>query len=147
MKTRWIQMMGAGLLAAGWLWTAGGCENAETDTALAVDPPSSVVRGEGATVFLTAFDPDQSVYVKSSDDSSVVETNAMGAQIMLPLAWRVTNPDLGGILSSGGYSAVYESRGVIGQNVVIVEDRFGREGVAVINQRDEEDPAEEEVVE
>jgi hypothetical protein len=106
-----------------------------------------VVRGEGATVFLTAFDPDQSVYAKSSDDSSVVETNAMGAQIMLPLAWRVTNPDLGGILSSGGYSAVYESRGVIGQNVVIVEDRFGREGVAVINQRDEEDPAEEEVVE
>ena len=42
---------------------------------------------------------------------------------------------LGRILSSAGYTAIYESYGGKGQNVVTVCDQVGRAGVAVVNHR------------
>lgn len=143
MKTKWMQASGAGLVVAALLGFGAGCgEDAETDTALAVSPASSTVYADGATVFLTVYDPDEIVYgadaaahAKASLDSDVDETNSIVSHILLPLEWGVVNPALGRIMASGGYSAVYESYGPRGQNYVTVRDQAGREGIAAIEQR------------
>lgn len=121
MKTtkKWI----IGLTTAAILaFLAAGCEDADTGSAMSVTPETSNLSGQGATVVLTAKLPGTSMVSNRSD------------QIILPLSWSVSNPSLGGILSSRGYTAVYESNGKDGQNVVIAEDAYGHEGLAVINQ-------------
>ncbi len=139
MKTKWIKTMSAGLAMVGLLGLAAGCgEDAETDTALAVTPASSTVYADGATVFLTAYDPDQGVYemrAKVSLDSDVPETSNLNSHILLPLEWSVVNPAMGRIMASAGYSAVYESYGPRGQNYILVRDQGGREGIASVEQR------------
>lgn len=135
MKAKWIQVIMAAVAAAGLLGLAGGCEDAETDTALAVDPARSETTGKGETVVLTVYDPDEEVYNKASANSSVSESNALNAQILLPLEWRVSNGGLGRIASSAGYAAIYESYGTEGQNYVTVQDQIGRKGTAVVEQR------------
>ena len=135
MKTKGMKAMGAGLALAALLGLAGGCEDAETDTALAVDPSSSETTGKGETVVLTAYDPDEVVYAKASVDSTVSESNSISAQILLPLEWRVSNGGLGRIASSAGYAAIYESYGTEGQNYITVQDQIGRKGTAVVEQR------------
>lgn len=125
MKTKWIQAIVAvaAVAVAGGLMA--GCDDAETDSALQIVPANSVITGQGTTLFLTASDPD-------AVDASATNLNDMA---ILPLQWSVSNPTLGRILSSAGYNAVYESHGGRGQNIVIVTDRFGREGLAVVNHR------------
>lgn len=103
---------------------ATGCEDAETESGLTLTPASSELIGQGATVLLTA-------------ELAVEPGTNVHDQVILPLTWSVSNPSLGGILRSAGYTAVYESNGRIGQNVVICRDGFGREGLASINQRRE----------
>ena len=156
MRTTITKTAGPGLiLAALLLGFAAGCgDEAETDTALGIYPASSTVYADGATVFLTAYDPDAGVYnteewtptaqrAKASWDSDVSETNSLATQILLPLEWSVVNPGMGRIMVSGGYSAVYESYGPRGQNYVVVHDQAGREGIAAIEQRWQEgDPQE-----
>lgn len=144
MKTKWMKAIGAGLVLAGWLGFAAGCgDDVETDTALAIDPAKSEITGQGTTVFMTVWDPDSAVYetipsqrAKSgSQDSATTLTNGLSSQIMLPLEWSVSNPSLGRIYMCRGYSAVYESLGGRGQNIVVVTDAAGREGLAVVEQR------------
>lgn len=147
MKTKPLEPIIRGMaMAALAIGLAAGCDEAETDSALAVDPARSEVVGIGATVLLTAFDPDQGVYTysptpdqyrvaKAAQTPSVEETAALSAQIILPLKWHVSNPALGRIASQGGYSAIYESFGGRGQNYITVKDQFGREGIAVVSQR------------
>lgn len=144
-----MKLLAAGLAAAGGIWFMAGCEEVDTDSALAITPDSAQLSGKGATVFMTAFDPDGGVYGyspapneyieksagKSAQDPEIGTSSNLSSQIALPLVWRVSNPALGGIAASGGYSAVYESSGVEGQNYVYVEDQFDRQGVAVIVQR------------
>lgn len=156
MKTTSRMATGTGLaLAALLLGFAAGCgEDAQTDTALGIFPASATVYADGATVYLTAYDPDAGVYnteereptaqrAKASWDSDVSETNSLATQILLPLEWSVVNPGMGRIMVSGGYSAVYESYGPRGQNYVVVRDQAGREGIAVIEQRWQEGDPEE----
>ena len=141
---------GGGLAAL--MGFAAGCgEDAQTDSALAVYPASSTVYADGATVFLTVYDPDENVYeadvaahAKASLDSDVDQTNTVASQILLPLEWSVANPAMGRIMAVGGYSAVYESYGPRGQNYVAVRDQAGREGIAAIEQRWHENDPEEE---
>ena len=152
MKTKWWKTIAAGLVLVALLGFAAGCgEDAQTDSALAVYPATSTVYADGATVFLTVYDPDQNVYqddvaahAKVSLDSDVDQTNTVASQILLPLEWSVGNPGLGRILAAGGYSAVYESYGPRGQNYVVVRDQAGREGIAAIEQRWHEGDPEEE---
>ena len=152
MKTKRMQAIGAAGIMAAVLGFAAGCgEDAQTDAALAVYPPSSTVYADGATVFLTVYDPDESVYgadaaarAKASLDSDVDQTNSVASHILLPLEWSVANPALGRIMAAGGYSAVYESYGPRGQNYVAVRDQAGREGIAAIEQRWHENDPEEE---
>ncbi len=155
MKTKWMKMIGAGLVLAALAGFASGCgDDAETDTALAVYPATSTVYADGATVFLTAYDPDAGIYnveereptpqrAKDAMDYDVSGTNSLSAQILLPLEWSVLDPAMGRIMASGGYSAVYESYGPRGQNYVVVRDQAGREGIAAIEQRWQEGDPEE----
>ena len=151
MKTKWMKAIGAGLVLAGLGFAAGCGEDAQTDSALAVYPATSTVYADGATVFLTVYDPDENVYeadvaahAKASLDSDVDQTNTVASQILLPLEWSVANPAMGRIMAVGGYSAVYESYGPRGQNYVAVRDQAGREGIAAIEQRWHENDPEEE---
>ena len=152
MKTKRMKAIMAGGIMAALLGFAAGCgEDAQTDSALAVYPATSTVYADGATVFLTVYDPDENVYeadvaahAKASLDSDVDQTNTVASQILLPLEWSVGNPGLGRILAAGGYSAVYESYGPRGQNYVVVRDQAGREGIAAIEQRWHEGDPEEE---
>ena len=152
MKTKRMKAIRAGGIMVALLGFAAGCgEDAQTDSALAVYPATSTVYADGATVFLTVYDPDENVYeadvaahAKASLDSDVDQTNTVASQILLPLEWSVGNPGLGRILAAGGYSAVYESYGPRGQNYVAVRDQAGREGIAAIEQRWHEGDPEEE---
>ena len=152
MKTKWMKAIAAGSVLTAVLGLAAGCgEDAQTDSALAVYPASSTVYADGATVFLTVYDPDENVYeddvaahAKASLDSDVDQTNSLASHILLPLEWSVANPALGRIMAAGGYSAVYESYGPRGQNYVAVRDQAGREGIAAIEQRWHENDPEEE---
>ena len=74
---------------------------------------------------------------EEADDTAAAaaETNETTQTLYLDLEWEVSNPALGFILSQAGYTAVYESNGTIGQNVVRVMDQAGNEGEALINQR------------
>lgn len=150
MNEKWRRMSRAGGAAFLLAWLAAGCgEDARTDVALAVNPVSADVYGKGATVVLTAFDPDAGVYdyspypddyeeshaAKASQDSNTNPNTNLAAQIFLPLEWSVGAPHLGRILSSAGYTAIYEGYGGRGQNVVTVCDQAGRAGVAVVNHR------------
>ena len=151
MKTKRMKAIMAGGIMAALLGFAAGCgEDAQTDSALAVYPATSTVYADGATVFLTVYDPDQNVYqddvaahAKVSLDSDVDQTNTVASHILMPLEWSVANPAMGRIMAAGGYSAVYESYGPRGQNYVVVRDQAGREGIAAIEQRWHEGDPEE----
>ena len=131
MKTKRLIRLAGCLAAVVIMAGSAGCEDAETKSGLSVDPPSSDLIGRGATVVLTASMP-----------GDIAVTTNINQEVILPLQWSVSNPSLGGIMRSAGYSAVYESNGAIGQNVIIVKDGYGREGLASVNQRRETTPAE-----
>ena len=118
-------------LACGMLCLAvgllAGCESASTDTGITVTPEETTLEGIGATVLLTASSPTPPV---TAADGTNIEVT-----LYLPLEWTVSNPDLGGILASAGYTAVYECNGTIGQNVITVTDQAGNEGEAAVSQR------------
>ena len=150
MKASGARIGAAGLLVILWAGFGAGCgEDAETDVALGINPASADVYAKGGTVILTVFDPDAGVYdyspepvgyeetktAKASQDSDTTPATNLASQIFLPLEWSVGSPQLGRILASAGYTAIYESFGGQGQNVVTVFDRAGRAGRAVVNHR------------
>jgi hypothetical protein len=55
--------------------------------------------------------------------------------LFLPLEWSVSDPSLGTIISSAGFSAVYRSTGKVGDNVVTVRDQGDAAGTTVVVQR------------
>lgn len=116
------------------LITLTGCDSADTDSGITVTPEETDLEGAGASVLLTASAPTPP---EEADDTAAAaaETNETTQTLYLDLEWEVSNPALGFILSQAGYTAVYESNGTIGQNVVRVMDQAGNEGEALINQR------------
>jgi len=55
-------------------------------------------------------------------------------EIVFPLEWSVSNPALGSITSTSGYSAVYTRTAVNGMNNITVRDQNWTEGKATVNQ-------------
>jgi hypothetical protein len=55
-------------------------------------------------------------------------------ELSLPLTWRVSNPTLGSISSSGGTMASYLRTTANGDNSIVVEDQYGARGVATVRQ-------------
>jgi len=98
-----------------------GCETGGDTVALTIEP---------AFVDLTS----------SSNGASTVLTQTFTATggirtLSLPLEWSVSNPNLGSIAASGGYTASYVRTGASGgDNSITVRDQYGAEGVATIRQ-------------
>lgn len=93
-----------------------GCESAEGLEGLTIDP-SYVELGPGsnAVVFTVA---------------SV--TNSTARDLDLPIAWSVSNPSLGNIVSSSGYTARYSGGRGGGVNTVTARNQYGDEGRATV---------------
>lgn len=113
MKTRIA--IGLASVATALLILGGGCEDVASDSSLTVTPNNATLTGV-QSVALTASHPDGTT------------------TLLTPLVWSVNNDTLGSIIRTAGASAVYQSNGNVGQNVVTVRDPAGREGLAVINQ-------------
>lgn len=101
-----------------------GCETTERDMGITITP-SAIVVGDNASISLTAS--------QATEDQT----------LLLPLDWWVSNPELGTIVASSGYTAVYVSKGVAGVNIIGVRDQRNAKGVASITQEEEEEEEEE----
>lgn len=95
-----------------------GCETTESasDAIVVTVSPSTELTGSLATATLT---------VNATTNSALA----------LPLVWTVSDPNLGTIRASSGLTAVYQSTGRVGNNVVTVRDQGRAEGIATIVQR------------
>ncbi len=113
-----IQGLIACVMVLGIAWFCGlGCETTESsDTVITVTPASPELKGSLAIQTFTA---------------SGVASN----ELALPLIWTVSNPNLGVIRSTAGLSAVYESTGKVGNNIITVRDQGQAEGMATAIQR------------
>jgi hypothetical protein len=94
---------------------AAGCESTGGGRTIFVEPSSAVLTEQEAVPF-----------------TAMVDTNA---PLVLPLAWRVSDPSLGSIIGTGGLSAVYESNGMVGNNVITVTDQGEAEGIVLVTQQ------------
>ena len=117
-------LLGVGLVGAILMAGLTACEDTERGTAIVVTPDTSTLYIANATVVLTA----------APAEDPALSTNEVDV-LFLPLEWSVSDPSLGGIVSSGGYSAVYASTGRVGQQSIRVKDQGGSDGVAVVYQR------------
>jgi len=100
---------------AALIWT--GCESAGGKGGIGLTPASVTLGGA------------------SNATSVVVFSAQVSGALALPLEWRVSNSDLGSILSYSGSNATYRANtGKTGENVVIVTDQYGNEGSAVVTQ-------------
>lgn len=93
-----------------------GCEKtSDSNNTLTVTPGASTIQGNQAVTLVAA--------------------NTNGVAMLLPLEWKVSNPDLGIVTGSAGDTAVYESNGRIGVNTITVKDSSFSEGVASVTQQ------------
>jgi hypothetical protein len=99
-----------------------GCETGGDKNGLSITPSSvsSSNRTEGI------------VFTVDSGTNTTTESGVK--ELSLPLTWRTTNPLLGSITSSGGYSCTYVRNSSRGVQTIIVEDQYGSQGSATVNQ-------------
>lgn len=94
-----------------------GCDTTETsDIVITVTPSAPELTGARATTTFTA-------------------AGSVSNALALPLIWTVSDPNLGVIRSSVGVSAMYESTGRKGNNIITVHDQGQAEGMATVIQR------------
>lgn len=118
MKIRWVFPSVVLAALAGWVLMNGtGCETAEGLEGVNVTPSHVTLPEATNTVTFT-----------------VVVTSNSTKQFTLPLTWSVTDPSLGTIVQSSGYTALYERTDKNGQNTVVVRDPYGSEGYAIVEQ-------------
>ena len=79
-------------------------------------PVSTNLTGAGTTGLFTA---------RANQDTDLV----------LPLRWSVRDTGLGTVIQSSGYTAVYESNGRAGYNIITAVDQMGASASALINQQ------------
>jgi len=117
-----VRVLWIAVVASGLVWMMAGCEE-ESGRSLGVSP-GNVTIGRNVATFTLAV-------VSGTGDLS------------LPLQWSVVNPQLGTIMQSSGFMAVYANTGQVGVNTVTVRDQYGSDGFAVITQvaYDTEQPA------
>jgi len=99
-----------------------GCEKITTTAELVVTPPSAQVAREGVAQFVV----------------SLPENDGCTREIYYPLTWTLSDPTLGTITNTAANTAVYVAGTGEGVNTVIVRDRSGAEGIAVITQATQE---------
>ena len=102
------------------VWTNTGCEEADGTRGLVIEPAFADLTGSSAS--------------SSNFTQTFTVTEDSLSDLSLPLEWRVSNPGLGSIASSGGRSASYVRSGLTGDNSIFVVDQFGAEGAASVRQ-------------
>lgn len=114
-----FKLVGVALVMLGmaaFVWT--GCESAEGTDGVGLDPSSATLGGSSTNSYTQVF------------------TARVNGALALPLEWRVSNPDLGHIISASGSNATYQANvGRKGDNVITVTDQYGNEGSAVVTQK------------
>ena len=76
-------------------------------------------------------------YVQLTSVSNTVEFTVSGGtsnDLSLPIAWSVSNPELGFIKATSGYRALYIRHAAPGDNIVYARDQYDNEGYARIRQ-------------
>ena len=112
MKRCMLGLVGIGTMLA---LVLTGCEEG-TSRALSISPSFALLQGGSNTV------------------TFVVTTNTTQA-LSLPLEWSVVNPALGSIVARAGYGATYAANGNPGDNVIVVRDQYGAEGMATVRKQ------------
>ena len=96
-----------------------GCEQANGLSGVDVEPSSVTLASGSNTVEFTVV---------------ATSSNAAPKNFDLPIEWRVSDPSLGTIIRSSGFSAVYKRTGKNGDNTVIARDPYDAEGYATVHQ-------------
>jgi len=109
-----VSLCFAGVVIVAVALLQSGCEEAKGLQGLTVDPSSVTLTTNGQTQVFTVTGV----------------TNDMA----LPLTWTVSNEGLGQIISSMGYTAVYQRFAPNGMNSITVRDQYDNEGFASIRQ-------------
>ena len=91
-----------------------GCEDATGLDGLTIDPSSAIMSTNGQTVVLT------------------VVGGVTNRDLALPLEWRVSDANLGRIISSSGFSATYQRLAGGGVNTITATDQYDNEGYATM---------------
>jgi hypothetical protein len=134
MKGRILAGFGVGLaiaLSAAGIALVAGCETAETDenaVVLVVSPQTvDIVGGQATSVIFTCT---------AEPFTDTGSTTSTVGNVFLPLRWTVSDESLGAIAGAAGNQALYTNvPATVGQNIVIVRDQAGSEGMAVVNQK------------
>ncbi len=113
-----MRMWIVGCVLASVLMLAVGCEKVQTTATLVVTPASVQVARDGVAQFTV----------------SLPETERESRDLYFPLTWTLSDPTLGTITNAAANTAVYAAGTGEGVNTVIVRDRSGAEGMAVITQ-------------
>jgi hypothetical protein len=93
-----------------------GCDEAKGLNGLALVPASVTLSTNGQSVVIT------------------VTSSYTNGNLALPLVWSVSDPTLGNVTHSSGFSATYVRLNVNGVNTVIARDQYENEGYASIQQ-------------
>jgi hypothetical protein len=120
MKTRNAWLLGMAVIAGVVGVVLTGCETTESaDSAITITLSSSTITNKAAVTMTAAA---------SGGTNSTTS-------LALPLVWTASDAALGGIKSSAGVTAIYQSTGKVGNNVITVRDQGESEGIAVITQQ------------
>lgn len=100
-----------------------GCETGSGTDFLNVSPSSVNTSNKSEVITFTV--------AASTNDA----TESGLKTLSLPLTWSVSNPLLGYISESSGYSASYVRNRANGINTISVKDQYGAEGHATVDQQ------------
>jgi len=132
-----------GTLAAilGCFAMIAGCESGTTDSEEILVAPSianiSASKGDGVLFVVNSALGSTFSTSTTTNGSTVTTTTSSGTTnqtLFYPLEWSVSTPSLGFIRTSSGNTAIYESLGGRGNNIVTVRDQDGKTGQAVVVQ-------------
>ncbi len=147
-KNQWIWADLAIILvvATGVLSTITGCDSADTNSKEIIIAPAvaNLSSGRGAGVVFAVDNAIGGTFTTStststngntSSTSTTATSTSTNQTLFYPLEWSVSTPSLGTIRSASGNTAVYESLGGEGNNIITVRDQDDNKGQAVVVQR------------
>jgi hypothetical protein len=122
-----------------------GCESGTTDSKEIVVSPTiiNIPSTKGNGVFFVANRAVGSTLTESSSTttnnnttttSTTVSSGTTNQTLFYPLQWSVSTPSIGFIRSASGNTAIYESLGGKGNNIIKVRDQDDNTGQAVVVQ-------------
>ena len=97
-----------------------GCESADDTYSLTLEPQEAELTSNGETQIFEVLQDDQT------------------GELSTPIEWNVSDSSKGVIVSSSGYTAIYQMI-ADGVNIVYAHDQYGSKGYATVNPRAAQD--------